>query len=82
MLGYVFRKLDFPLAPIVLTLIMGPPMEKSLRRSLEMSQGDFSILFASPISACLLAISALVLIWPVFTYIWQRGLVPPRPQGA
>jgi len=81
-LGYVFRKLDFPLAPIVLTLIMGPPMEKSLRRSLEMSQGDFSILFASPISACLLAISALVLIWPVFTYIWQRGLVPPRPQDA
>ncbi len=81
-IGYVFRKLDFPLAPIVLTLIMGPPMEKSLRRSLEMSQGDFSILFASPISACLLAISALVLIWPVFTYIWQRGLVPPRPQDA
>jgi putative tricarboxylic transport membrane protein len=57
-------------------------MEKSLRRSLEMSQGDFSILFASPISACLLAISALVLTWPAIMYIWQHGLVPPRPQDA
>ncbi len=71
--GYVLRKLDFPLAPIVLTLIMGPPMEKSLRRSLEMSQGDFSILFASPISACLLAASALILVSPAFKLVpWRR----------
>jgi putative tricarboxylic transport membrane protein len=70
--GYVLRKLDFPLAPIVLTLIMGPPMEKSLRRSLEMSQGDFSILLASPISASLLAVSALILIWPAIAFAWRR----------
>ncbi len=74
-IGYVLRKLDFPLAPIVLTLIMGPPMEKSLRRSLEMSQGDFSILVASPISACLLAVAALVLISPMLKYVpWRRRL--------
>ncbi len=81
-IGYVFRKLEFPLAPIVLTLIMGPPMERSLRRSLEMSQGDFSILVASPISASLLAISALILVWPVFTYLWRRRRIPQEPQGA
>ncbi|RPI45558.1 MAG: tripartite tricarboxylate transporter permease [Betaproteobacteria bacterium] len=62
LIGYVLRKLDFPLAPTVLALILGPFMEKSLRTSLEMSGGDFSILFTRPISATFIAISATVLI--------------------
>jgi putative tricarboxylic transport membrane protein len=76
------RKLDFPLAPIVLTLIMGPPMEKSLRQSLEMSQGDFSILVASPISATLLAISAIILFTPMLKYAWKRWAPYSTAQGA
>jgi putative tricarboxylic transport membrane protein len=61
-LGYLFKKFDFPMAPMILTLILGPTMERSLRRSMEMSQGDFSILFASPIAAGLLIASLIVLI--------------------
>jgi putative tricarboxylic transport membrane protein len=80
--GYVLRKLDFPLAPIVLTLIMGPPMEKSLRQSLEMSQGDFSILVASPIAATLLTISAMILLWPMLKYAWKRRMPRTRAQGV
>ncbi len=80
--GYVLRKLDFPLAPIVLTLIMGPPMEKSLRQSLEMSQGDFSILFASPIAATLLAISTIILFSPMLKYAWKRWVSQARAQGV
>jgi putative tricarboxylic transport membrane protein len=79
--GYILRKLDFPLAPIVLTLIMGPPMEKSLRRALQMSQGDFSIFLASPIAVCLLVLSALILLSPLFKHIpWRRwvGLEPAK----
>jgi putative tricarboxylic transport membrane protein len=81
-IGYVLRKLDFPLAPIVLTLIMGPPMEKSLRQSLEMSQGDFSILVASPIAATLLAISGIILLSPILKYAWKRRIPQPRAQGV
>jgi putative tricarboxylic transport membrane protein len=81
-IGYVLRKLDFPLAPIVLTLIMGPPMEKSLRQSLEMSQGDFSILVGSPIAATLLAISAIILLSPMLKYTWKRWVSQTRAQGA
>jgi putative tricarboxylic transport membrane protein len=81
-IGYVLRKLDFPLAPIVLTLIMGPPMEKSLRQSLEMSQGDFSILVASPIAATLLAISGIILLSPILKYAWKRWVPQPRAQGV
>ncbi|MEJ5312410.1 MAG: tripartite tricarboxylate transporter permease [Anaerolineae bacterium] len=61
-LGYLLRKLDFPQAPVVLTLILGPLMERSLRTSMEMSQGDFAILWSTPISAGLLIAAAAVLI--------------------
>ena len=60
-IGYVLRKLDFPLAPAVLALILGPFMEKSLRTSLEMSGGDFSIFVTRPLSAVLLLLAVAVL---------------------
>src|SRR5215207_9481255 len=49
-LGYVFKKLDVPAAPLVLTLVLGPLMERALRQSLEMSEGDFWIFLTRPIS--------------------------------
>jgi putative tricarboxylic transport membrane protein len=58
--GYLLRKLDFPLAPAVLALILAPFMEKSLRTSLEISGGDFGIFLERPISATLLVLAALI----------------------
>jgi len=71
-IGYILRKLDFPLAPVVLTLILGPMMERSLRQSLEMSQGDLRIFLESPIAVVLLASTALILIAPAFKF-FRRG---------
>ena len=65
-LGYLFKKLDIPTAPLVLTLVLGSLMERGLRQSLEMSRGDFSIFFSRPISATLLAIAALVIVTSTF----------------
>jgi putative tricarboxylic transport membrane protein len=70
--GYFLRKLDFPLAPVVLTLILAPLMERSLRISLEMSQGDLGIFLESPVAVVLLALAALVLIAPAFKF-FRRG---------
>lgn len=70
--GYVLRKLDFPLAPIVLTLILGPLMERSLRQSLELSQGSLSIFLDSPIAVVLLSLTALILIAPAFQFFRRR----------
>lgn len=64
--GYLFRKLDIPLAPLVLTLILGPLMERGLRQSLEISRGDFSVFFTRPISAFLLAVAAIFILSTVF----------------
>jgi putative tricarboxylic transport membrane protein len=60
--GYLLTKFDFPLAPMVLTLVLGPLMERALRASLQMSGGSFGILFSRPISATLLAVAALFLV--------------------
>ena len=61
-LGYALRKLDFPLAPVLLTFILTPMMEKSLFRALVMSQGDATILVTRPISATFLALALLILV--------------------
>ena len=60
-IGYLLRKLNFPLAPLVLGLILGPQIEKSMRTSLEMSAGDFSIFVTRPLSASLLALAVAIL---------------------
>jgi putative tricarboxylic transport membrane protein len=61
-IGYGMRKIDLPIAPLVLGLILGPFIEKNLRTSLEMSAGDFSIFFTRPLCVALLAVAALILV--------------------
>ena len=73
-IGYLFKKLDFPLAPVALTLILGPLMERGLRQSLEISRGDFTIFFTRPISLGLLAIAAIFVFSATFRVVSQlRG---------
>ena len=71
-MGYLLSKLDSPLAPAVLTLILGPLMEKNLRRTLEMSQGNFGIFLESPIAMGLLIAAGFVLMAPLLRYLRQR----------
>jgi putative tricarboxylic transport membrane protein len=60
--GYLFKKLDIPLAPLALTLILGPLMERGLRQSLEISRGDFTIFLTRPMSATLLALAVIIVL--------------------
>jgi putative tricarboxylic transport membrane protein len=64
LLGWLMRKLDFPTAPLVLGLVLGDPMEKALRQSLMMSQGDASIL-VRPVPLTLLCLAGLLLVVPM-----------------
>jgi putative tricarboxylic transport membrane protein len=62
-LGYALRKFGFDLAPIALGLVLAPMVELSLRQSLTMSDGHYSIFFERPIAAALFALSAALLIF-------------------
>ena len=65
LLGYAMRRLDYPSAPLVLGLVLGDSMEKALRQSLMMSQGDASILLR-PIPSVMLGLALLLLAVPLF----------------
>lgn len=65
LLGYVMRRLDYPAAPLILGLVLGDNMERALRQSLMMSQGEIGILFSRPISAVMLCLAALILLLPL-----------------
>jgi putative tricarboxylic transport membrane protein len=64
-LGYLFRKFQYEAAPLVLAFVLGPMLEKALRRSLLHSGGDPSIFLTRPISALLLAIALALLVFPL-----------------
>jgi putative tricarboxylic transport membrane protein len=79
-IGYVLRKLDFPLAPVVLTLILGPLMERSLMQSLEISQGSLLVFLKSPIAAVFLLLTVLVLVVPALKSIRRSKEVMSREE--
>jgi len=70
--GYVMRKLDYEMAPLIMGLIIGPMMEIAVRQSLLLSKGSFAIFVTRPISACFLAI-CLVILLRSFISIVRRG---------
>jgi putative tricarboxylic transport membrane protein len=74
--GYVMRKLDYPLAPLVLALVLGDRAEDSFRQSMLMSQGDMSIFFANSLVGGITLLAMLLLFWPML----QSGL--RRMRGA
>jgi TctA family transporter len=65
--GYTARLLGFPPAPLVLGLVLGPLMEIHFRRTMIFSGGDFSAFVTRPISGTVLALSAAVLVWIVWS---------------
>src|SRR6478672_11307514 len=60
LLGYLMRKLDFPAAALILGMVLGDSLERALRQSLMMSQGDLMILVNRPISGVLLVTALLI----------------------
>jgi putative tricarboxylic transport membrane protein len=69
-LGFLMRRFDYPIAPVVVGLILGPVAEAQLRRALSISLGDPMVLLQSPVSATLLAVAAIALLAPFV----MRGL--------
>ena len=70
--GYLMRKLDYPLAPMVLAIVLGPLAESSVRQSLIMSHGSFMTFFERPISGTIMVIAIALFAWPLFTTVRRR----------
>jgi putative tricarboxylic transport membrane protein len=77
--GYTLRRLDYPVAPLVLGMVLGDLMEKGLRRGLVLSDGSLGPFFTRPISA-VLWITIVVVVLLKFDVV--RGLFRRRPRPA
>ncbi len=76
-LGYIMKKLRYPIVPLVLGLVLGRLAENSLRQALTISGGNFSIFFARPISALFIAAAILAYLTPVIRWA-LKGMRRPR----
>ena len=63
--GYMFKKLDYPIAPLVLAMVLGDKAEDAFRQSMIVSKGSLSIFWSNPLVGTLTAIGVLLLLWPV-----------------
>ena len=65
-LGYLFKKLKYPLAPLVLALVLGDMAESSFRQSMLLSQGSVAIFWSNPLVGSIAGLAVLLLLWPLW----------------
>ena len=71
-LGFLFRRFGIPITPLILGLILGPNLELQFRRALQISSGDYSTLWASPLSKILYFVLILALATPIISRVMRR----------
>src|SRR5512141_2892331 len=71
-IGYVFKKLDYPLAPLVLALVLGDRAEDSFRQTMLISQGEMSIFFSNALVGGITGLALVMLFWPLLSQIIAR----------
>ena len=72
-IGYAFKKLDYPIAPMVLAMVLGDKAEDAFRQSMMMSKGSLSIFWNnSTLVACIMTLAMLLLFWPLIAKMIRR----------
>ncbi len=80
--GYLFKKLDYPLAPLVLALVLGDKAEDSFRQAMLVSQGDLSIMFSNGLVGSITALALVLLLWPVISKALALIKAPKQDEFA
>jgi putative tricarboxylic transport membrane protein len=81
-IGYVFKKLDYPLAPLVLALVLGDKAEDSFRQAMLLSQGELSIMVSNPLVGTITGLALLLLCWPIISKLVNKVRKPKPPSFA
>ncbi len=77
LVGYVFKKLDYPLAPLVLALVLGDKAEDSFRQAMLVSQGDLMIMWSNSLVGTITTLALLLLCWPLISRVLAK-IRPPK----
>jgi len=80
-LGYLFKKLKYPLAPLVLALVLGDMAETAFRQSMLLSKGRLGIFWSNPLVGSIVTLALLLLIWPLISRLISamRAKPPAAP---
>ncbi len=70
LVGYAFKKLKYPLAPLVLALVLGDMAESSFRQSMLISSGSIGVFWSNPLCGSIATLGLLLLIWPLISKAW------------
>jgi putative tricarboxylic transport membrane protein len=76
-IGYLFKKLDYPLAPLVLALVLGDKAEDSFRQAMLTSQGDVMVMFSNPLVGTITGLALIMLFWPLISRLIAK-VRPPK----
>jgi putative tricarboxylic transport membrane protein len=71
LMGYTFKKLHYPMAPLVLALVLGDMAESSFRQSILMSQGNLGVFITTPLAGAITTLSLVMLFWPLIGRLRQ-----------
>jgi putative tricarboxylic transport membrane protein len=80
--GYVFKKLNYPLAPLVLALVLGGLAESSFRQSMLLSDGSLSIFWSNALVAGIVGLAMLMLFWPLISLVLGPVVRRGKPTAA
>jgi putative tricarboxylic transport membrane protein len=80
--GYLFNKLDYPLAPLVLAIVLGDKAEESFRQAMLSSQGSLSIFWSNWLVSSIMALGLALLLWPVVTWLLEKRRTSVEPVAA
>ena len=81
-IGYVFKKLDYPLAPLVLALVLGDKAEDSFRQAMLGSQGNIMVLWSNPLVGTIATLALILLCWPLISKAMARIRTPKVDEFA
>ncbi len=70
--GLICARANIPAIPMILGMVMGDTLESALRQSLSVSSGEMTPFYSRPLSAVMLAMTVLILIWPLMVRLWPR----------
>ena len=83
LLGYAFKKLGYPIAPMVLAMVLGDKAEDAFRQSMIMSKGSLSIFWTnSTLVAVIMTLAFILLMWPAVSALFRRMKRSPRDAAA
>jgi TctA family transporter len=70
--GYLFKKLQYPLAPLVLALVLGDRAEDSFRQTMLISSGSLSVFWSNGLVGSIVTLALIALFWPLISAVFMR----------